>query len=124
MSDPETEDTRLDRIERPIRTLRWSVVILAILVGIATVILVLRGNERIIVAEHIAVKNAVGDFVAVLSTGSNGLPYLAFFNEQRKMRLFIGLDKDGSGALEAFAPDGTIRWKAPVATVKEAPAKD
>ena len=45
MSDPETEDTRLDRIERLIRTLRWSVVILAILVGIATVILVLRGHS-------------------------------------------------------------------------------
>src|SRR5262245_13201083 len=122
MSAPETEDPRLDRIERLIRTLRWSVVVLAILVVIATVIVVLRGNERIVVAEHIAVKNAVGDFVAVLSTGSNGSPYLAFFNEQRKMRLFIGLDKDGSGVLEAFASDGTTRWTAPVATAKDAPA--
>src|SRR5215471_6656166 len=66
-------------------------------------------SAKMVVAESVALKNAAGTIVAILSSGSDGTPQFAMFDGQKKLRLSITLRPSGQPSLSLLAPEQGAR---------------
>jgi hypothetical protein len=106
--------TRVERQEGFMYGLRWIVPVLLIAVLLLGAVHVLQPRMAFtadsitadsITTGSVAVRNAAGEIVALVSPLADGTPHISLFDAQRKVRLSIGLRPNGGPAVTLIDPD-------------------
>jgi hypothetical protein len=103
--------SRLERAERQIKRLQFSIPGFAVL---AAVVLLLHLDKPTVIsaksvtAESFAVQSAGGDIVAQFSAGRDGSPGIAFFDANKKIRLMAWVGASGP-SMSLLDPQGVSR---------------
>jgi hypothetical protein len=94
--------SRLERAERQMKGLQFSIPGLAVLTGVALFMQTGLFNSKptvisvkSVIAESFAVQSARGDIVAQLSASSDGSPSITFFDANKKVRLMATIGVSG-----------------------------
>ena len=103
--------SRLDRVEGQMKVFRFMIPGLAIL-AIATLFMQLDKptviSAKSVFAESFAVQNAKGDIVVQMSADSDGSPYIAFRDADKKIRLIASVGVSGP-SVSLLDPQGVSR---------------
>jgi hypothetical protein len=89
---------RLQRAERKLKNLQWSIVLVAVL---ACLPLLMRLDKaavisgKSVIAESVLVQNTNGDIVAQFSAGRDGTPSISLFDANNKIRLLMSVGASG-----------------------------
>ncbi len=103
---------RLDRLER--ETWRLKRVGAAVLVGIATVVLMGQATtSRTVEAERFILKDASGKSRGALGIGANGTVALFLLDQDGKHRVELSLGNEGSPSFILRDKAEKVLWKAP-----------
>jgi hypothetical protein len=107
--------SRLERAERQMKGLQFSIPGLAVLAGVALFMQTGLFNSKptvisvkSVIAESFAVKSASGDIVAQLSASPAGSPSIAFFDANKKVRLIAWVGVSGP-SVSLLDPQGVHR---------------
>lgn len=100
--DSDQLKTRLERAERNLKGLRFSIPGVAILACVAIFMQLVKptANAKSVIAESVfaetfAVRNAEGNIVAQFGAGRDGSPSIAFFDATKKVRLMASVGVSG-----------------------------
>lgn len=104
--------SRLERAERQMKALQFSIPGLAVLAGVAlfmqlhkpTVI-----SVKSVIAESFTVQSARGDIAAQLSAGRDGSPSITFFDANKKIRLMASVAVSGFPSVSLLDPQEVPR---------------
>jgi hypothetical protein len=101
--------TRVERQEGFMLGLRWIAPVLLILVGLLVLLHAFQPHMALtassITTGSVAVRNAAGEIVALVSSSADGTPSIALFDAQKKLRLSIGLRATGGPFVTLIDPD-------------------
>jgi hypothetical protein len=114
--------SRLERAERQMKGLQFSIPGLAVLTGVALFMQTGLFNSKptvisvkSVIAESFAVQSARGDIVAQLSASSDGSPSITFLDANKKVRLMASVGvSDGSPSITFFDANKKVRLMATI----------